>query len=68
MSSGNTALEQPQILASLPRPVDRVEAQTKAAVVWSGVSCRKRPEVVVAVDGEGINIYNVCDLEFEKDV
>ena len=59
MPSASKDLEHPQTLVSLPQPVNRSKGRTRAAVVWSGSSRRKRPEVVIAVDGEGINIYNV---------
>jgi hypothetical protein len=51
----------PYTLASIPRPIT-VGGRSQAAGVCSisGTKKRKRTEVAVAVDGEGILIYSVC--------
>jgi len=60
MSSG-MALQAPFTLTSLPRPFDSQRGKTWATPVYGYKSQkrRKRPEVVVGVDGEGISVYNV---------
>lgn len=49
-------------VASLPLPFDAENGRTYAAPVtsFSGSRKRKRHEVVAGVDGESVNIYNVC--------
>lgn len=58
------AIGEPQSIASLPRPFDRVNGSTRASSVYGfdGSRKRKRAEVVVGVDGESINIYGVRQL------
>ncbi|KAK4553948.1 hypothetical protein LTR86_009124 [Recurvomyces mirabilis] len=54
-------MEAPYTIASLPKPLDGEHGRSHAAPVY-GVRAgqkRKRHEVVVGVDGEGVNIYNV---------
>ena len=52
----------PFVVASLPRPTSTTAGRTQAAAVCSlnGAKKRKRSELAVAVDGEGIFIYSVC--------
>lgn len=54
-------LQTPSVLAQLPRPLHASTGQTRIGEVSSLVDSkkRKRYEVVVAVDGEAVNIYNV---------
>ncbi|KAK6435426.1 hypothetical protein LTR95_008385 [Oleoguttula sp. CCFEE 5521] len=54
-------LEAPYSIASLPKPLDATGGKTYAAPVYSYRASRKRKrhEVVVGVDGESVNIYNV---------
>lgn len=51
----------PSILTQLPRPLQSSTGKTQVGEVFSLVESkkRKRYEAVVAVDGEGLNIYNV---------
>jgi hypothetical protein len=51
----------PFTLASLPRPINTGTGRTQASGVCSisGTKKRKRTEIVVGVDGEGILIYSV---------
>jgi hypothetical protein len=57
-----TTMEAPYTIASLPKPLDAEHGSIYASPVFSyrGLKKRKRHEVVVGVDGESLNIYNVC--------
>ncbi|QKX58308.1 uncharacterized protein TRUGW13939_05430 [Talaromyces rugulosus] len=54
-------LPPPSVLAQLPRPLQASAGRTQIGEVFSLAESkkRKRYEVAVAVDGEGLNIYNV---------
>lgn len=54
-------LQPPSVLAQLPRPLHGSTGKTQVGEVYSLAESkkRKRYEVVVAVDGEAVNIYNV---------
>ena len=54
-------MEAPYTIASLPKPLDAENGSIYAAPVFSyrGLKKRKRHEVIVGVDGESLNIYNV---------
>ena len=54
-------LQQPSVLAQLPRPLHASKGKTRIGEVYSlsDSKKRKRYEVAVAVDGEAVNIYNV---------
>lgn len=54
-------MEAPYTIASLPKPLDADNGAIYAAPVFSyrGLKKRKRHEVIVGVDGESLNIYNV---------
>ncbi|KAI9867827.1 MAG: hypothetical protein M1813_007649 [Trichoglossum hirsutum] len=53
-------IQSPYTLARLPHPVaDGFKGRFLAADVVSGSRKRKRPEVAVGIDGEGVNIYDV---------
>lgn len=56
-----TGIEAPYTLVSLPKPLDSTNGQIQAAPVYGlrGSKKRKRHEVAVGIDGEGVNIYNV---------
>lgn len=60
MSSGKE-LETPHTLASLPKPIDSVNGRTLASAVYSlsAARKRKRSELAVSVDGDGISIFDV---------
>ncbi|PSN66301.1 hypothetical protein BS50DRAFT_635441 [Corynespora cassiicola Philippines] len=51
----------PYTVASLPKPIDSVNGRTQASGVCSisGAKKRKRTEIAVGVDGEGILIYSL---------
>jgi hypothetical protein len=57
-------LQPPSVLAQLPRPLHASTGKTRIGDVFSLADAkkRKRYEVAVAVDGEAVNIYNVCFL------
>lgn len=56
-----TGIEAPYTLVSLPKPLDRETGRIQAAPVFGlrESKKRKRHEVVVGIDGESVNIYNV---------
>ncbi|OJD30716.1 uncharacterized protein BKCO1_5700034 [Diplodia corticola] len=60
MSSGKE-LEAPHTLASLPKPIDPVNGRTLASTVYSlsAARKRKRSELAVSVDGDGISLIDV---------
>lgn len=55
------AMEAPYTIAPLPRALDAANGQVQAAATYSirGSKKRKRHELVVGIDGEGVSIYNV---------
>ena len=60
--SPRLSLQKPYIVASLSRPIDHSNGRYVVGVVHSGApgsKKRKRSEVVVGVDGEGVNVYDV---------
>lgn len=62
MSSG-FVIEKPQVVATLPRPVDHATGRYVVSDVHGGIPGsrkRKRAELAVGIDGEGINLYDVC--------
>ena len=54
-------IEPPYTIASLPKPLDRIHGRVQTAPVYGirGSRKRKRHEIAVGVDGEGVNVYNV---------
>ncbi|KAK2754588.1 hypothetical protein FQN54_006989 [Arachnomyces sp. PD_36] len=54
-------LQPPSTLAQLPQPFKAATGSTQIGEVYSlvGSKKRKRHEVAAAIDGEGVNIYNV---------
>ncbi|OCL03910.1 hypothetical protein AOQ84DRAFT_433683 [Glonium stellatum] len=59
--SSSREIETPHTLASLPRPIDSANGRTLGAAVYSlsGSKKRKRSEIAVGIDGEGISIYSI---------
>jgi hypothetical protein len=50
------------VVASLPRPIDRSKGRYVVGEVYGGVpgsKKRKRSELAVGIDGEGVNLYDV---------
>lgn len=54
-------MEAPYTIASLPKPLDAEHGAIQASPVYGikGSRKRKRHEVAVGIDGEGVNVYNV---------
>lgn len=54
-------LGEPFTIATLPKPSTSAAVRTHLASVYSinGIKKRKRTEVVVSLDGEGLSIYAV---------
>jgi hypothetical protein len=56
------SIEKPTVVATLPRPIDHSTGRYVVSEVHGGTPGsrkRKRSELVVGVDGEGLNIYDV---------
>lgn len=60
--SSEQAIGAPFTLASLPKPISSTNGRVHAAGVCSisGIKKRKRTEIVVGLNGEGVSIYSVC--------
>ena len=56
------SIEEPYTITTLPKPLDQENGRVHPATVYSlnGSRKRKRHEIAVGVDGESVNIYNVC--------
>lgn len=60
--SSRFSLQKPYVVASLPEPIDHVKGHYMVGDVYGGApgsKRRKRSELAVGVDGEGVNIYDV---------
>jgi hypothetical protein len=60
--SASFSIEKPTVVATLPRPIDHSTGRYVVSEVHGGTlgsRKRKRSELVVGVDGEGLNIYDV---------
>lgn len=56
------SIERPTVVATLPRPIDHSTGRYVVSEVHGGTlgsRKRKRSELAVGVDGEGLNIYDV---------
>jgi hypothetical protein len=56
------SIEKPTVVATLPRPVDQSIGRYVVSEVHGGIPGsrkRKRSELAVGVDGEGLSIYDV---------
>ncbi len=63
--SSHLSIGQPYALAALPQPIDHPNRNYWAAEVYGGSpgsKKRKRSELAVGVDGEGVNLYDVSAL------
>lgn len=63
--AANFNIQKPYVLTTLPRPLSHNGSGSIYAVgeVWGqqqGFKKRKRPELAVGVDGEAVNLYDVC--------
>lgn len=59
------SLRSPYVVASLPKSIGQEKGKYLVGDVYSGVSVkgsrkRKRHELLVGIDGEGVNLYEVC--------
>lgn len=63
MATAGGSIEAPYTIASLPSPLDNEHGRSYASPVigLKGSRKRKRHEVAVGIDGEGVNIYNVIE-------
>ncbi|PBP23343.1 hypothetical protein BUE80_DR005890 [Diplocarpon rosae] len=60
--SSRFLLQKPYVAATLPQPVDHSKGQYVVAEVYGGApgaKRRKRSELAVGIDGEGVNIYDM---------
>ena len=57
-------IQAPRLLANLPKPLIHDQSNVFGADVFSisGPRKRKRSELAVAIDGEGVNIYEAGSL------
>lgn len=64
MSSDHHPIGAPFTLASLSKPISSTNGHVHAAGVCSisGIKKRKRTEIAVGIDGEGVSIYSVCTV------
>lgn len=63
--ASNFHIQKPYVLASLPRSLAQVDGKSVVGEVYGqrpGVKKRRRAEVVVGIDGESANIYDVSPL------
>jgi hypothetical protein len=63
------AIEKPSAIATLPSPIDRTTGRYVVSDVYGsapGSRKRKRPELAVGIDGEGLNIYDVSAASFKS--
>jgi hypothetical protein len=60
--SSSERIGAPFTLATLSKPVGSTSGRMHAASVCSisGIKKRKRTEIAVGLDGEGVSIYSVC--------
>jgi hypothetical protein len=61
--SVTVATQRPYVVASLPQPVNRSSGRYAVGEVHGGMPGsrkRKRAELAVGIDGEGVNLYDVC--------
>lgn len=64
--SSDQPIGAPFTLASLSKPISSTNGQVHAAGICSvsGIKKRKRTEIAVGVDGEGVSLYSVCARHF----
>ncbi|ERS98575.1 hypothetical protein HMPREF1624_05360 [Sporothrix schenckii ATCC 58251] len=61
--TSNFHIQKPYVLASLPRSLAQVDGKSVVGEVYGqrpGVKKRRRAEVVVGIDGESANIYDIA--------
>jgi hypothetical protein len=66
--SSDQPIGAPFTLASLSKPISSTNGHVHAAGVCSinGVKKRKRTEIAVGIDGEGVSIYSVCTVRLAR--
>ncbi|TVY48777.1 Uncharacterized protein LOCC1_G003372 [Lachnellula occidentalis] len=60
--SSKFSLQSPYVVASLPRPIDHSKGRYVVGDVYGGApgaKKRKRSELAVGIDGEGLNLYDI---------
>ncbi|TVY16418.1 Uncharacterized protein LARI1_G005788 [Lachnellula arida] len=60
--SSKFSLQSPYVVASLPRPIDHAKGRYVVGDVFGGApgaKKRKRSELAVGIDGEGLNLYDI---------
>ncbi|TVY92337.1 Uncharacterized protein LAWI1_G001102 [Lachnellula willkommii] len=60
--SSKFSLQSPYVVASLPRPIDHAKGRYVVGDVYGGApgaKKRKRSELAVGIDGEGLNLYDI---------
>ncbi|KAL2075383.1 hypothetical protein VTL71DRAFT_326 [Oculimacula yallundae] len=60
--SSRFVLQKPYVVATLPQPIDHLNGQYVVAEVYGGApgaKKRKRSELAVGIDGEGVNLYDI---------
>lgn len=70
--SFNIEIGAPFTLATLPKPVGSTNGRVHASGVCSisGIKKRKRTEIAVGLDGEGVSVYSVgfpCSARLDTD-
>jgi hypothetical protein len=65
--SSRLSVQKPYVVASLPQPIDTSGNPYTAAEVYGaapGAKKRKRSELAVGINGEGVNIYDVSTIGY----
>lgn len=59
--SHHSSIEEPYVLATLPKALNSETGHIYTSIVrtYKASRWRRRPEIVAAVDGEGLSIYHV---------
>ncbi|KAG4439929.1 hypothetical protein IFR05_004604 [Cadophora sp. M221] len=60
--SSRFVLQKPYVVATLPQPIDHSKGQYAVSEVYGGApgaKKRKRSELAVGIDGEGVNLYDI---------
>jgi hypothetical protein len=67
--SSRFSLQKPHVIASLPQPIDRTNGRYVVGEVTGGgvgTKKRKRSELAVGIDGEGLSLYDVNPLSSQR--
>jgi hypothetical protein len=70
--TSNLRIQKPYVITTLPRPLDRPDGKPGRYVCGEvfgqqrgSARKRKRSEISVGIDGDAVNLYDVCDPEDE---